>query len=270
MADYFFRCTDDQLKQLAVNAINASGPSGQMSALVFAMELNKADNDKPWNEMVGVDDLPEDFGEDRRGYFIDYFRGRMVKFRVYLTVVVDVFRLSISNASYQDWLKVYGSGEGLLRSVDGVEVLSDVPDAIRKKQADYAFASYERPQNKGVRYQERDEVVMGVKRMLTAVPPVFRRVAIADSSEQARDFSKSELRSDSAFGVLGDVGVLQDNPAAVEVHFLIPGENAKGLRFDIVLVEKSMEGTDWFNTSVLSCLVEGGQWYAFEPNAEEG
>jgi len=94
-------CTDDQMKRMAALAVNASFPAG-LGFLHFRQELH-----------VTADDIP------LRGdvIVIDYYEGRMVKFRA-RKVGDDTWNVPDRiSGEYESWITTYDSYQHLFDAV---------------------------------------------------------------------------------------------------------------------------------------------------------
>ncbi len=96
-----FKATDDQIKQIAANAVNASRPMG-MGFLHY----------QPEHEFK-----PEDFTMDKGGLYLDYVQGRMVK--LYIHKDLDEWVINGEPRSdYQSWCHKYPTYESLVNSIN--------------------------------------------------------------------------------------------------------------------------------------------------------
>jgi hypothetical protein len=102
-----FKATPNQVKEIAVNATKASRPVG-MGTLHFDS-----------THKFSVDD----FLVDKKGLFLDYVQGRMVKLNIW-RISEDVWETSDTTYNdYQSWCAKYPTYQDLLKSVPGVEIL---------------------------------------------------------------------------------------------------------------------------------------------------
>lgn len=103
-----FKATDDQVRQIMANAVNAASPMG----LGFLQATNKQFT-------------AEDFKDANieRIASLDYVQGRMVKLTLWHRG--DFWEAPENNprGDYQSWVRQYPTYEDLLLSVPGVEVL---------------------------------------------------------------------------------------------------------------------------------------------------
>ena len=107
-----FKATNEQLCQIAANAVNASLPVG----------MGK------FHYQPGKTFTPREMGdfEDECGLSFDYVQGRIVKLSLYRVSGQDgVFEMrpAIPDPEYHSWVQVYPTSRGLLESVVGVEIL---------------------------------------------------------------------------------------------------------------------------------------------------
>lgn len=107
------KATEDQIRQLAVNAIKASSPMGN-GILVAALGQITGD---------GFDPKPEDVFIGPMGIDLDYVKGRMVKLHIRRR---GDNQWSLPDfeprLDYQSWSYVYESYHALVASVDGITV----------------------------------------------------------------------------------------------------------------------------------------------------
>lgn len=102
-----FKATDEQVKQIAVNAVQASKPIG--------MGFLHYNPSKKYNS--------SDFTIGHSGIDLDYINGRMVK--LYLWKIDDgIWKINgKAQSDYQSWVHKYPTYEDLLKSVEGVELI---------------------------------------------------------------------------------------------------------------------------------------------------
>lgn len=108
-----FKATDDQVRQIMANAVNASSPMG----MGFLHATNK---------LFSAEDF-KDCALKPSGAHLDYVQGRMVK--LYIRSIADgSWRISGAppNGEYQSWVKEYPTYENLVTSVPGIELIPDV------------------------------------------------------------------------------------------------------------------------------------------------
>lgn len=107
-----FKATNDQVKQIAINAIKASAPMG-MGFLSFSPD-----------DEFKLEDI--NIHEDTRnpGMFLDYVNGRMVKLSIWKRGE-DLWetRDTPPTHDYQSWCRKYNTYEDLLTSVPGVTIV---------------------------------------------------------------------------------------------------------------------------------------------------
>jgi hypothetical protein len=111
-----FKATDDQVRQIAVNAIKASLPMG-MGHLHY-----NPNQEFPASEIR----IHEGPATGERRCSLDYAGGRMVKLTMVQAKdgVWEVrFPHETPDREYQSWVRQYATTEALLQSVPGVEVL---------------------------------------------------------------------------------------------------------------------------------------------------
>lgn len=102
-----FKATEEQVKQMAVNAIKASIPMG----------LGHLQYDQ---DHIIVADMIK---TESRGCFVDYFFGRMVKLNIFKDGENEWSIRNELYPDYQSWCRKYKDGKDLVESVDGVEVI---------------------------------------------------------------------------------------------------------------------------------------------------
>jgi len=97
-----FKATDEQIKQLIINAINTSRPVG-MGIFHYKQKF------------YTLDDLTFEIGNE---VFVDYFDGRMVK--LYLTKENDLWKTPNKelDIEYQSWCEHFPTWKDLLHSVN--------------------------------------------------------------------------------------------------------------------------------------------------------
>jgi len=100
-----FKATNEQLRQLAANAINASGPAG-MGFLHYSPTVYKPD-ELPIRRVGNI--------------HIDYFQGRMVKLNIWRTGDTQCRMNEKIKPDYQSWMDKYRSVPDLLRSAGIME-----------------------------------------------------------------------------------------------------------------------------------------------------
>ena len=93
--------TDEQIKQMAANAINASRPMG-MGFLHFNPDSVTTAND---------------LEAEHNGLFVDYFEGRMVKFSAWKHKDHWEVRDENPHPEYQSWCTKYPTWQSLAASV---------------------------------------------------------------------------------------------------------------------------------------------------------
>ena len=99
-----FEATEEQIKQIGINAIKASKPA--MFGYLGTESIKRP---------VTLDDL----NIDENGLRIDYFRGKMVKLFV-RKETEDQWELNDSvEFEYQSWISVYPTAKALVESVLG-------------------------------------------------------------------------------------------------------------------------------------------------------
>lgn len=103
-----FRATEDQIRKIAVNAIHASSPMG-MGYLHFV----PGDHFKP--EDISI--------SPKVGIYLDYVQGRMVKLSIIFEGDNTWTMSNDLDVEYQSWAAKYPTGEDLLKSVEGIEIL---------------------------------------------------------------------------------------------------------------------------------------------------
>ena len=101
-----FKATEEQVKQIAVNAVEASIPMGR-----GYMQFNPAQEFKP--EMFEINHL---------GIHLDYFQGRMVKLNIWKSKDGTWRTGDEVRIDYQSWGTKYPTYKELVESVSGTEV----------------------------------------------------------------------------------------------------------------------------------------------------
>lgn len=100
-----FKATEEQIKQIAANAVNASSPMGM--GFIHA-------TDKKFT--------PDEFEIPETGTFsLDYVQGRMVKLTLWNKDGVWKTPDRAPDIEYQSWMKKYPTYEALVKSA-GVEI----------------------------------------------------------------------------------------------------------------------------------------------------
>lgn len=100
-----FTASEEQIKQIGINAIKASKPA------MFGY-LGTESVERP----VTLDDLEI----DKNGLDIDYFRGKMVKLLIHRDTE-NQWELNDSvKFEYQSWVSIYPTAKALVESVLGV------------------------------------------------------------------------------------------------------------------------------------------------------
>jgi len=100
-----FQATEQQIKQIAANAVNASKPMG----MGF------------FHYQAGSNFSADDFGVTDSGLYLDYVEGRMVKLSTHRRKNEWEINDNIS-ADYQSWICKYPTVQDLVNSVVGVSV----------------------------------------------------------------------------------------------------------------------------------------------------
>ena len=106
-----FKATEEQINQIAANAVNASSPMG-MGYLQFDQ-----------GKVYGSSDFNHPYDETRPRFSLDYVDGRMVK--LHLARVADgIWSTSDREptSDYQSWCRKYPTYRALVESV-GAEVI---------------------------------------------------------------------------------------------------------------------------------------------------
>lgn len=102
-----FKATDEQIKQIAANAVNASAPMG-MGHLHFTNKKFE----------------PKEFEVPEKGTFsLDYVQGRMVKLTLWNKDGVWKTPDRAPDIEYQSWMTKYPTYEALIQSVPGTEII---------------------------------------------------------------------------------------------------------------------------------------------------
>jgi len=104
-----FKATEEQVKQIAVNAVTASAPMG-MGFL----------HHQPDQEFK-----PDDFKIDKFGLSLDYVQGRMVKLSIGKTENGNWQIHGEPRSDYQSWIQKYSTNEELIKSVGAEPVDKD-------------------------------------------------------------------------------------------------------------------------------------------------
>lgn len=112
-----FRATEDQVMEMAANAVNASQPMGMGHMVANPRQKFEArDMGHFLNLNAGV-----------AGLFIDYAQGRMVKLSIWKKEE-DIWETDGHgrgvDLEYQSWGRKYKTYEELVKSVEGVEILN--------------------------------------------------------------------------------------------------------------------------------------------------
>ena len=110
-----FKATEEEVRQIAVNAIKASKPVSQNAWTAEIAELTALEQPslalEPAEIKVQVD-----------GIFYEYYQGRSVKLRIY-QVNQQVWEIPKAITEFQSWAATYPTTEALILSVLGRERL---------------------------------------------------------------------------------------------------------------------------------------------------
>lgn len=102
-----FMATDDQIKQIAANAVMASEPVG----------LGRVHYD-PYRKYK-----PTEFKITPRGLFLDYIGGRMVKLNIHRKTEKDMWEIDDRiDPEYQSWCDKYPTVLDLIESAGGMVI----------------------------------------------------------------------------------------------------------------------------------------------------
>jgi len=107
-----FKATEEQVAQMAANAINASKPMG--------LGFLSADMGKTYTPQDALKAI--DIHAGRGGLYLDYVDGRMVKLNIHHKNGIWEMDDRLFE-DYQSWSKTYSSAKALAESVPGVEII---------------------------------------------------------------------------------------------------------------------------------------------------
>jgi len=96
-----FKATEEQIKQIAVNAVKASSAMG-MGHFHFNGEQEFK---------------PDDFKTDKSGLYLDYVQGRMVKLNISRAGEGEWEIHGEPRSDYQSWKSTYPTNDDLVNSV---------------------------------------------------------------------------------------------------------------------------------------------------------